>query len=252
MPHYLATSLNVNMPRRTYLPANKDFYRGVLTDAEFNSILFWDALERNRFVKAIGKRGRPTAFSLRLRTLREIEVDPPTIPPPLAGQDVVPAAPEQDEDMYEDQELDFVEIEDDAPPPPPPLAAAAPPPTAGLAPIAQAARSVNTYVQQVGQAASTFMLSMSTATTDFVTRQAAEAAEAAAAAAGAPPTCSICLNPVREPYMGKCSHMYCRVCVQNPHMMSRHQIEEADGIEAITIKSCPMCRREQVNFYRVL
>ena len=239
--------------RRYYLAADRDFYRGILTPQEFARIQDWRALERGRYVKAVGSRGRGDSFTRRLRSLRELEVSPPPPPPPLSGPlwQAVPPAPEQ-------EEPDTVEIEDSpepepepaptpAPAPAPvpapaPAPAPAPVPTPAPGPSVSPATAATAYIQRVGQAASDFMLTMSAATTDFVQQVQQPTTPS--------PQCPICFEAVKEPYMGRCSHIYCKDCLLNPHM--RTELVTENGISALKVRRCPQCRREGISFYKML
>ena len=163
------------------------------------------------------------------------------------------------------------------PPPPPPAPPAAPPappapaaqipvpapaPTsAALAPAPQipvpppgivgpAAAAATSYIQKVGQAASDFMLTMSAATTEFVQQVSVPAPAPSPPASSCPPQCSICYETVHEPYMGSCSHVYCKKCLLHPQM--RTELVSVNGINALKVRQCPQCRRQGISFYRML
>lgn len=221
--------------------ADPGFYQSYLEPLEFDQVVDWTAVARGKFSKALGKGGgRLGPLARRLRALRQLEIQPsPPPPPPLAS-----------------------------PPPPPPLAspsppqasntqvyemidlATPPPPASQSGPVSAA----TTYIQKVGTAASQFMLSMSTATTEFVNEVASTSGTSGIIEQQLPasgPQCPICYEVVEDGYMGRCSHIYCRRCLMDPRM-NTEQVIEPGGIEALRVRRCPQCRRERVSFYKIL
>ena len=198
------------------IPVDPEFYRGILSPSEFNAVVDWRAVQQGQFAKALGRRGALCALSRRIKQLRGIEV----APPPIMQRE--PAG---------EPEVEIIEM----PPPPPPLASSTP------------AAAATSYIQKVGAAASQFMLMMSSATTDFVN----ETSTGQASSSTNPSQCPICFDTVKDPYMGRCSHIYCKDCLMNPQMQTE-QVSEYGGIQALRVRKCPQCRREGISFYKML
>lgn len=249
---------------RRVIRANPDYYRSLLSQVEFAAIVDWRALERGMFSKAIGRRGAPSALARRIQQLRALEIaPPPPAPPPLETQLPSPSPqvqvldpPSMTELLMADSEAE-VEVEE-----------------VEIQQVVQGVQGVlargveveiveqqtrhapstvaaaaTSYIQKVGAAASQFMLTMSSATTDFV-QQAASASTSTPSSAPVA-QCPICFDNVRDPYMGRCSHVYCKGCLLNPQMRTE-VISEYGNIEALRVRKCPQCRRENVSFYKVL
>jgi len=243
--------------------ANPEFYRNVLSPVEFSAIVDWRAVERGQFSKALGRRGALCALARRIQQLRALEIAPPPPPPPLqewdppsinellqADTQTVPPAQDQDQDTNithanvtamhvppQDIAQDDVEIIE--------------PPQARPVDVTSAATA---YIQRVGAATSHFMITMSNATTDFV-QQASTFSSAAAPSSSSSraimPQCPICFDTVKDPYMGRCSHVYCKECLLNPQMRTE-VVNEYGNINALRVRRCPQCRREGVSFYKML
>lgn len=226
------------------VPLDTAFYESRLSPQEFASVVDWFAVKRGNYNKALGRGGRLGPLARELKALREQEVNNrvarPPPPPPLSS----------------------------SPPPPPPLSSSPPPPPSTSAPVLEivddvieiptptvvvpsgaggAAQAATSYIQKVGSAASQFMLMMSSATTDFVN----EVAHPTTASTSSGPQCPICFETVTDPYMGRCSHIYCRSCLLDPNMRTE-TVSEYGGIEALRVRKCPQCRREGISFYRML
>lgn len=223
--------------RNVPVPANPEYYRYHLSPSEFNLIVDWQAVERCHFGKAIGKRGGTWGpLARKIKNLREMEMRIPPAPP-------LAATPAQQ--RHEPQD---VEITDVFEPPYVPAPAPTPAPALNLevtvANQSAEATAATAYVNKMGNAAAQFMIMMTSATSEFIsdTRQIPSAAPQA--------DCSICFEKVKEPYMGQCSHVYCRECLMNPHMVPN--LVSESGIEAIRIRACPQCRRNNMRFYKVL
>jgi len=231
------------MSRSRRVPVDKEFYRGILSPSEFNAIVDWGAVRNGQFAKALGKRGPLSSLSRRIRDLRALEVAPPPPPPPLAQvwrADAYPAtepaaahAAHADHAHAAEDDVQVIEV-------PVPI-------TAAVLPASTPAAAATSYIQKVGAAASQFMLQMSNATTDFVN----EAATGAPSSSSNPAQCPICFEPVKDPYMGRCSHIYCKDCLMAPQMQTQ-QIDEFGGIQALRVRRCPQCRREGISFYKML
>lgn len=267
---------------RHIIRANPDYYRNMLTPVQFAAIVDWRALERGQFSKALGKRGAPSALARRIQQLRALElyndspshqvplpsqIPPP--PPPLASPPAPSPAPPTSppqldpptmtellmaESSVEVEEIEApmqvqvpnmqvqAQLQVHVPTIEPIITASSSGTNSSMA--ATAAAAATSYIQKVGAAASQFMLTMSSATTDFVQ-------QTATSTSAAPAQCPICFDTVKDPYMGRCSHVYCKACLLNPQMRTE-EISEYGNIEALRVRKCPQCRRENVSFYKVL
>lgn len=246
--------------RRRGIEVDASFYQSYLSPVEYSQIVDWNAIYKGQFSKALGKGGgRLGPLGRRLRDLRTLEVSRST-----QGQEWRPIS----SGISDTVSSSFDPV---IPPPAPPLAtpvaaASVPAPVAVSVPAPQMAMieeidlsgsiptvsssnpatvAATTYIQKVGSAASQFMLMMSTATTDFVN----DVGRPVASSSGQ--QCPICFDTVMDPYMGRCSHIYCRKCLLDPNMHTE-RVSEYGGIEALRVRRCPQCRREGVSFYKML
>ena len=252
------------------IPVDPEFYRGILSPSQFAAIVDWTAVRNGHFAKALGKRGTLCSLGRRIRDLRTLEIAPP---PP------VPNAPVwQQNDPPFDEPMQFIDVDAEEPTPPatatspdviqsPPATATSPqvvvqspqvqinaivrtPQQVASTSADQVFNAASSYMQKIGDAASSFMLSMSLATTEFMSNMPSAAAPSATVSEPAP-SCSICHDAFRNPYMGRCSHVFCEDCLMHPAMRTQ-VITEQGNIRALKVRICPQCRREGISFYKML
>jgi len=246
----------------TLPPIDRSWYAERLDITEYDQIVDWEALRAGRYGKAVGRRGgRPSEIMNRLRALRQQELmelygippaAPPLAPTPAPAPPPAPAVsayeqptsptPPAPTDLAEPliEEVDLTAAPSPAPPEP-------------MTPM----NAATSYIQKIGTATSKFMLEMTSATQQFVNnvQQSAGGGEASSSGSGRQ-TCTICYEPLAEPYFGRCSHVFCRGCLMHQAMGTREQLEGTGGmaapIQSLLVRKCPQCRRVNVPFYKML
>lgn len=233
------SDLGVRRRRPTVVqsPIDRSWYGERLDITEYDQIIDWEALRAGKFSKAVGRRGgRPSELISRLKELRlqellELYGIPPPAPPLVTAAAAVAAAPTS----APEGSSPLIEEVD--------LTSAPAPPTSN--PITAA----TSYIRTIGAAASKFMLDMSTATETFVSQ--VQASGSGRGSSGG--QCAICFEEPKEPYFGRCSHVFCRGCLMHPALGSRMQLEgNASPIQSMLVRSCPQCRRQNISFYKML
>jgi hypothetical protein len=187
---------------------NHDFYFSRLPLSEYEKIVNWEALRKNKVVAAVGKRcGAPGVFEKKLRTLRNEEI--------YSGFDEFEVA------AY-----------------------------AALTALTANANGANVTITPIDHA------SMPTIIPAKVIEYIDLTKEPIKMELDSTDGCAICMMPMVSPYMGRCSHVFCKSCLCHASMKAKKYSEKFAGsnhaIDGIQIEKCPSCRTTGMVFYKML